>query len=99
MSTEAWQQRSHCGYYLPLTSFATVASWVPLAIATSDEAPEPFAITAVCGCVISDDLGNLPPCVECDRCEEHCPCVCERCGEPLHAMRGLPRLPPGARHG
>jgi hypothetical protein len=86
MNTEAWQQRSHSGYYLLLSSFATVTTWVDLEIATSDEAPEPFAVTAACGCILSPELGTMPPCTVCDGCEDHYACTCDVCREPLHAM-------------
>jgi hypothetical protein len=83
MTTEAWQQRSHSGYYLPLTSFDTVTTWLPLEIATRDEA---FAVTAACGCILSPELDTMPPCTVCDGCEQHCACTCDACGTALHAM-------------
>lgn len=78
--------RSHSGYDLPLSSFATVITWVPLEIATRNETPEPFAITAACGCILSPARDDLPPCSVCDGCQDHCACTCDVCGKPLHAM-------------
>jgi hypothetical protein len=45
---------------------------------------------AACGCVLSPEREDLPPCAACDACEAHCLCCCERCGTPLHALDDCP---------
>jgi hypothetical protein len=42
-------------------------------------------IEAACGHWLCEEMDNHPPCVQCDRCEECCACLCERCGRPLFA--------------
>jgi hypothetical protein len=42
--------------------------------------------TAACSCLISEDLGDLPCCPECDRSEACCECRCESCGKVLRAV-------------
>jgi hypothetical protein len=70
----------HCEHHIAETD----AEWAQ--ITKNREALHCPCIEAACGHRLCEEMGDLPPCAWCGRCEHCCPCCCPICQSALQAM-------------